>query len=202
MDKLQAIILGGILGFVLSIIKDYFFANKKQKTERYYLAIIVSASLERFISKCLSVVCDDGDYDDRGCLQTRIATPHFEPMDLDVSWQSLEKELLYEILTLPEKINDANSHISAEAEYAASPPDYEEFFDTRKLKYSVLGVIACSIVGKLQASAKLPKPESTEWSPEKVFNEQKEKAVKAIEAAEKRNRETNQKLFGTVEKNA
>lgn len=42
----------------------YFFANKKQKTERYYLAITVSASLERFISKCLSVVCNDGDYDD------------------------------------------------------------------------------------------------------------------------------------------
>ncbi|MEP1551639.1 MAG: hypothetical protein ABJJ44_18080 [Paraglaciecola sp.] len=202
MDKLQAVILGGILGFVLSIIKDYFFANKKQKTERYYLAIIVSASLESFISKCLDVVCDDGEYGERGCLETRVSTPRFEPMELDVSWQSLDKGLLYNILTLPEKISDANAHISAAAEYAASPPDYEEFFDTRKLKYSELGLIACSIVTKLQTTAKLPKPDLKEWSPEKVFSEQKEKALKAIRATEKRNRETNEKLFGTTEKNA
>lgn len=181
MDKLQAVILGGILGFVLSIIKDYFFANKKQKTERYYLAIIVSASLESFISKCLNVVCDDGEYRERGCLETRVSAPNFKPMELDVSWQSLDKGLLYDILTLPEKISDANAHISA-SEYAASPPDYEEFFNTRKLKYSELGLIACSIVTKLQTTAKLPKPGFKEWSPEKVFSEQKEKALKAIEA--------------------
>jgi hypothetical protein len=198
MDKLQVVILGGVLGFILSIIKDYFFANKKQKTERYYLAIIVSASLESFISKCLSVVRDDGEYEERGCLEARVSTPSFEPMDLDVSWQSLEKELLYDLLTLPEKINDANAHISDAWEYAASPPDYEEFFDTRKLKYSELGLIACSIVTKLQMTAKLPKPVQKEWSPEKVFNEQKEKALKAIEATEKCNRETHQKLFGAA----
>ncbi len=199
MDKLQAVILGGILGFILSIIKDYFFANKKQKTEQYYLAIIVSASLERFISKCLDVVCDEGEYDERGCLQSRVSSPNFEPMSLDVSWQSLKKELLYDILTLPEKINDANAHISAAAEYAASPPDYEEYYEARHLKYSELGLIACSVVNKLQVTANLPKPEQQEWSPEKVFNQQKEKAVKAIEDREKRQRETNKKLFGTVE---
>ncbi|MBL1432213.1 MAG: hypothetical protein COB94_002010 [Gammaproteobacteria bacterium] len=202
MDKLQAVILGGILGFVLSIIKDYFFANKKQKTERYYLAIIVSASLERFISKCLDVVCDDGEYDERGCLQTRVLSSNFEPMNLDVSWQSLKQELLYDILTLPEKINDANAHISAAAEYAADPPDYEEYFEARHLRYSELGLIACSVVNRLRVTANLPKPDQTEWLPEKVFNEQKEKAEKAIEARDKRNRETNKKIFGAIEKNA
>ena len=123
-------------------------------------------------------------------------------MNLDVSWQSLKKELLYDILTLPEKINDANAHISAAAEYAADPPDYEEYYEARHLKYSELGLIACSVVNKLQATANLPKPEHQEWSPEKVFKQQKEKAVKAIEAREKRQRETNEKLFGSVEKKA
>ena len=196
MDKLQAVVLGGILGFILSIIKDYFFANSKQKTERYYLAIIVSASLNRFISKCINVVCDNGEYDERGYLQTNFSLPNFKPMELDVSWQSLEKELLYDLLTLPEKINDANAHISDATEYAADPPDFDEFFDTRKLKYSELGLIACSILTKLQTTAKLPKTEQNEWSPEAIFNEQKEKALKVIEARIKRNRETNEKLFG------
>jgi len=204
MDKLQAVILGGILGFALSITKDYFFANKKKKTESYYLAIIVSASLERFISKCIEVACDEGEYDEKGYLNTRISTPNFKPMDLDVSWQSLEKELLYDILRLPEKINEANSYISAASEYAANPPDYEEFFEARHLRYSEVGLIACSILKKLQLLAKLPQNEPHGWvkSPEEMLSQQKSEVDKVIEARNKRNKETLKKISSMAEKNA
>jgi len=197
MEKVVIVILGGFFGFALSMFKDYFFAIKRQKTERYYLAIIVSASLETFISKCIEVVCDDGRYGERGYRESQVRTPDFEPMQLDVVWQSLDKELLYELLTLPEKINDANAHISSVAEHVAWAPDFEEFFDIRKLKYSELGLLACSITEKLRSAAKLPPYVQGEWSPETIFNEQKEIAQKAIAATEKRNREAYANLYST-----
>lgn len=201
MEKLQVVILGGILGFILSILKDYFFASKKQKTERYYLAIITSASLESFISKCLEVAGDEGDYNEQGCLSPKVSLPNFEPMLLDVNWQSLEKELLYEILTLPEKIKEANAYIFSANEYVAGPPNYEEYFNARKLKYAELGLTASSILSKLQTSANLHKPKPSEWSREKVLKKIREATLKKIKASEKRSQETLRSLAKNIEKN-
>jgi hypothetical protein len=180
-------LIGVIVGAILTTTKDWWFHKLKKKEEQTYLAIQISCLLERFVSGCLEVVHDDGlchgQRDDHGYLSPQVRTPYFEPLKTDVNWKSLPANMMYKILRLPSQVDDANAYISVASEFAADPPDFEEFFEARIEKYAELGLLAIEIIEDLRTLAKLPSvPLVGNWLPGERLQEAYDK-VKAEQSA-------------------
>lgn len=199
-EKLIILIVGSCLGFSFAILKDWINENKRLKSEQYYLAIVVTAYLENFLSKCSEVVCDNGKKDAEGYRRITVEQPELSPIDLDVNWKSLDEKLLYDLLMIPEKVNDAKLKISEVIEYNYDPPDFDEIFDERKLQYSKVGLLICSLIERLRNTCNLPEKEASKWSLEQVFNEAKTEVETSIINRKRIQCETNKKLMRSIEK--
>ncbi|MCD9026605.1 hypothetical protein LDO26_00045 [Luteimonas sp. BDR2-5] len=162
-------LLGVIVGAGLTYVREYLVQRKKQKQDVAYLAVVVSGALERFSAGCLRVVNDDGLYQGQpnreGSREIQARTPEFRPELLNVEWKSLPTSLMYEILDLPYRIEVANGVISDAAEYAAMPPDYEEFYEQRQYQYADLGIAAARLAARLRAQAGFSERRRGEWDP-------------------------------------
>lgn len=188
-------LIGVIIGAFLATLKDWWFHRVKKKEDQTYLAIQISCLLERFSTGCLEVAYDDGrshgQPDEHGYLSPQVKTPDFEPLSVDVNWKSLPTSLMYQILRLPSKIDDANAYISAASEYAASPPNFEEFFEARVEKYSELGLLAIELVEELRELAKFPAdPSDDDWNPKARLKEAYDGVRAEISARNLRNQIT------------
>ncbi len=192
--KLEAALIGlvgVIIGAMLATAKDWWFHRVKKKEDQIYLAIQINCLLERFTSGCLEVAYDDGLYhgqrDERGCLSPQVKTPDFEPLQVDVNWKSLPTNLMYKILRLPSRVDDANAYISAAWEYASDPPDYEEVFEARIKKYAELGLLAIELAEELRELAKLPTmPSADNWDPKTRLQQAYDKIKSEIHARNQR----------------
>ncbi|MEK1976197.1 hypothetical protein WOB87_24455 [Vibrio parahaemolyticus] len=168
-EKLIVVILGGLVGFLLTILKESVAAKKSKEAETYYLAIIVTSSIEQFIVGCREVVTDDGTEDQNGYTYYHSQTPSFTPLELEVDWKILPQDLLYDLLNLPQLVHEANSYISAVSDYAATPPDFAEFYEARTTKYAALGLLAIQMSEKLRELGGLPKRKVEEWGDRQTF---------------------------------
>lgn len=150
-------LLGVIVGSMLTIAKDWFFNWRSQKPIKNYSAIRVACVLQIFIKKCFDVVHDDGYplEDDR--LEPEVETPRSPEFPDDIDWKLFDPKLVYQILTLPARMDDAKETIAFIATEIAGPPYYEEFFEARKYHYSQLGVEAYQVTQKLIQDFKLNK---------------------------------------------
>ncbi|MCY7297530.1 hypothetical protein [Alteromonas sp. a30] len=197
---LLGVIIGSLLTVILTTLKEWWFQQRKRREEQVYLAIQISCLLDRFVAGCWAAVNDDGtihglEYrDESGCLSTQADTPHFEPLSIDVSWKSLPTNLMYEILDLPNKVEEANAYIEEVWEHAASPPDYEELFEARVQKYSTLGLNAMSLAEQLRSLAKLPEKEFTEWNSKERLQERHSKIQAVIDERYERQYKTHLKM--------
>ncbi len=168
MDKAVFGLMGVALGFLLTVAKEWWFQNRKNRKDVEYLCIQIACMLERFIGGCVEVVYDDGlcqgEYDSDGCRSTRVSPPNFEPEIVEVEWKSLPANLMYEVLNLPSNIEVANLRISGAFKYAASPPDYIEGFEERQFQYALLGIKASKLSSKLRNFSKLPERDMGDWN--------------------------------------
>lgn len=199
MDKAFIGLIGVALGVFLGILKDWILQSMKRKKEYEYLAIRVVCELDHFVYGCVDVVNDDGtshgQYDKDGCARVQIIPPEFTPLDLDVEWKSLPHKLMYEILSLPNKIEYSNEVITSSFDLAATPPYYEEGFEARQREYSELGVFTLELAVKLRKFASLPALEYSEyWNPRKILREKKIEIAKLQEARRKAHEELSNKL--------
>ncbi|MEQ2355467.1 hypothetical protein [Pseudoalteromonas piscicida] len=199
-EKLIILIIGSCLGFSFAILKDWINERGRLKSEQYYLAIIVTAYLENFLSKCTEVVWDNGKVDAEGCRRVTAEQPELSLIDLDVNWKSLDKKLLYDLLMIPEKVHDAKLKVSEAIEYAYNPPDFDEIFDERKLQYSKVGLLVCSLIERLRNTCNLPEKEASKWSFEQVFNEVKTEVETSIKNRKRIQCDTDKKLIRSIEK--
>jgi hypothetical protein len=168
-DKLIVVILGGLVGFLLTIIKEAITAKMSKATDTYYLAIIVTASIEQFIADCREVVTDNGTLAQDGYTYYHSQTPRFTPLDLEIDWKILPQDLLYDLLNLPQLVNEANSYISDVSNYAATPPDFGEFYEARTKKYADLGLFAIQMSEKLRRHGGLPLRKEKEHGDRQIF---------------------------------
>jgi hypothetical protein len=196
-EKFVILVAGGLLGFTLSIVKDRLRERKNRKTEQFYLAIVVTARLENFISKCAEVVYDNGTCGYDECLTTKVNQPELSLLDLDVNWKSLDRELMHDLLVFPEKVRDAKDIVDQEVEYNSNPPDYDEVFEQRKLQYSYVGLQAYGLIKGLRVAAKLPEKV---FYYEPTFNDAIKRVKASIEQREVIQAETNRKLRGSLGK--
>jgi hypothetical protein len=117
-------LIGVIIGAFITIGWDFIQALWTRKKQRVYLVARVICILEDFIAGCISVVKDDGEQDQDGCLQTQAPLPEINFTSLDVDWKVLSADLMLEILSLPSKVDEAKGVIASTFFYATFPPDY------------------------------------------------------------------------------
>ncbi|MEL7799685.1 hypothetical protein [Idiomarina loihiensis] len=197
MDKAAYGLIGVALGFLLTILKDWWFQRKRNRKEIEYLCIHVTCMLDRFVSGCCDVVYDDGLYhgqpDQDGYSRIQVRPPQFKPENLDVEWKSLPSTVMYKVLNFPQKIEQANSTIDANFEHA-NPPDYLEGFEERQLQYANLGLRANQLTTELRVLGKLPVEEKGDWDPIEHMEDQKAK----IEQLREKRYKAQEKMFGEL----
>lgn len=170
-------LIGVALGALLTVVREWWFQNRKNRKDAEYLSILVSCELERYVACCAEVVGDDGLFegqpDKNGYCTIQVEAPKFEPLALAVEWKSLPANLMYEILDFPYKAEVANRSVSGAFEYSATPPDFEEGFEERQFQYAILGIVASQLVSKLRNYAGFPARSIGEWDPVRYMEEQK-----------------------------
>ena len=151
-------LIGVVVGSFLTIAKDSFAARQQRKQEGSYSAIRLICILHEYADHCVDVVQDDGTShgmpagrteggEDYYAAQVRQPEPPQYPED--IAWRSLPEELMHQVLGLPNKARTTDRYIDGQAEYAATPPDYSEFFEARQEGYAKLGYDALSLAQRL-----------------------------------------------------
>ncbi|WP_020405957.1 hypothetical protein [Hahella ganghwensis] len=198
MEKVFYALIGVVVGILLTWLKDWLTQKAKNRKDSEYLCIQVACLLDRFVSACYDVVCDDGLYhgqpDEKGYSRVQVVTPSFEPEKLEVNWKSIPTNLLYEVLSYPLHIESSNSAIDSTFEYVAGPPDFSEGFEERQFRYAELGVKASELAIKLRKYGGLPEKESEDWDP---IQHMKDKVIQIKERREKRYQQQ-EKMFQTL----
>ncbi|UCV13693.1 hypothetical protein [Quatrionicoccus australiensis] len=144
-------LIGVVIGSLLTIAKEWWFQQRRAKKDATYLSIKVSCELLKFAGSCANVAGDSGEEDGNGCCIPRTSTPSFKPEMFDVEWKALPDRLMFEILDLPFKIEQADETISGVYEYVAGPPDYSEWYEERQLQYATLGLFALNVAAQLRS---------------------------------------------------
>jgi len=165
MEKLLIGLIGVVVGSTLTLLREFWSEQRTRKKRAAYLAVRATGILERFIDGCTSVVGDNGIEDERGCSRSQYSCPEIDFESLDVDWQSLPFDLMYEIINFPSYVEEANGLIDSVIEYVASPPDYSDFFEERQLQYAKLGLKANDLSTRLRIKYGMPKKEYENWDP-------------------------------------
>ena len=186
--------LGVIIGSFIPWIKEWLNERRIQKESGRYLAIRVICLLDEYLDKCCEIAGDDGTIMGRPAGRTENGNEFYEPQiplpapphyPRDIDWKSINSDLMYQLLELPNKARKTNNYIHAAYE-DSYPPDYNEFFEARWEGYAKLGIDIIELQNTLQKKYKLPKQDfalNPEWNA-KHYLEDKINQVK--EAQEKR----------------
>ncbi|QJI43047.1 hypothetical protein HKK52_19550 [Pseudomonas sp. ADAK2] len=171
-------ISGVLLGNSFVLIKEWWVKRKSVNQATTYLGIIVVSHLDRFATECFDVCIDDGTWHGQpagqdGHSQATTPPPIFRPLELDVDWRLLPKDLMYSILRIPDQQDQLHGKLRGIQDFNYDPPDHPEYFWTRRRGYAVLGLHVSDIVKKLRSYAGLPvgEPLPDEWDRDKNMSE-------------------------------
>jgi len=133
----------------------------RMQKEAIYLAILVSAHLDRFAAGCVPLAYDDGTTEGRPTnepyYEATTTAPTFEPLALEVDWKSLPADLMYEILNLPYRAEELAGDIAQTYDYGDAP-EYTEYFWSRQEGYAKLGLEVSDLARRLRQHVDLPQP--------------------------------------------
>ena len=170
-------VIGGVAaGPGLVWFKEWLSKREKIDKDQTYLAIIVASHLNRFATGCLDVSYDDGTVEGRpsgktGHHESTTESPVFRPLELDVDWKLLPKDLLYSVLRIPDQIDQLEREISGIWQFEYDPPDHVAYFQARRRGYAALGLQASEAAKKLLSQSRLQtdEPDEDEWSRDKTL---------------------------------
>jgi hypothetical protein len=162
---------------------------RKEELDRHgrYLAIRVVCALDTFVNGCGDAVYDDGMMGNDGETVPRESTPNLV-FPNDVDWKSVDPDLMYRALSLPNEITSADKAIDWVVGQVSGPPDYREFFTERILRYGQLGLSALKLADDLRSRYGIPARNADSWNPretleKKVKEAEEEKAEDEAESA-------------------
>lgn len=143
-----------LLGVALSFGRDWFVQRLKDGEQRTFVAIRLAAELEDFATRCALAASDHGEPQ----IQThgqeeyvaRYSTPEFEIDYSGYEWRLIPKDLLLRILEMPYLVRRAHAYLEGVNEFIASPPNYEEFYSERSIKFGLLGAAALRLAQDLR----------------------------------------------------
>ena len=184
MSEAVAALVGAIVGSCIVVLREWLSSKVDSRKRGKYLAIRVVITLDRFVDQCAIVSLDDGHLE--GFREEATATTEDpSPIDFpeDVDWRSIDHQMAYDLLSLDNKLYDARQAINAAADYA-SAPDYDEYYETRRYRYALLGLEAARLARILRDTHDLPRRTFGEWNPEIKLEETREE----IEAERERSK--------------
>lgn len=191
-------ISGVLLGNSFVAIKELLINRYKRQKDTAYLAIIVVSHLDRFANGCAHVAFDDGTAYGRPAgnngeeYEPTVNPPEFQPLDIDVEWKVLPKDLMYEILRLPDQRERIQNRLAGIAEYDDDYPDHVEYFWVRRRDYAELSLSASRLAYRLRRHAGMPleePPKPGEWCRDEALREVIEKIDTKREAHHRRQAE-------------
>lgn len=172
-------IIGVLVGSGISWFQTYCVSTRDDNKKAKYLAIRVVCVLDKYLEDCADVVNDDGlSYGQRteeGYLQAQVKRPPAPVFPEDVDWKSIDHELMYKILSLPSDIISKDKLIDFTWQIA-SPPNFEEWFEERRLHYSQFGLTAHDLAEELCRKYKIKNKTYNEWNPVTTLRDELAKA--------------------------
>lgn len=154
--------LGGVFAGAYLVGRRERGSRKEKKDEdMVFLAVTVSAVLEKFVYDCADVVADDGtshgqlDYtaDPQGVRVAQVTPPTLDYKDVNVAWTSLTGDLLDRVHALP--LNLTSTRRALANHFDNDSPPYDDYFAERQMAYAVIAVMAAQLALDLRRSAKL-----------------------------------------------
>jgi hypothetical protein len=105
-----------------------------------------------------------------------VGVPTFEPLTLKVNWKVLPQAWMYEILSLPSRVEELQRHIAETWEFD-EPPEYTGFFWARQHGYAVSGLEVSALAQRLREHAALPvvPVQSGDWNRDDMLCIQRDK---------------------------
>jgi len=185
------------IGALLTHLRELRAENIKDKRDTSYLAILVVTHLDRFANGCMSVAFDDGTSEGRPAGEdgvyhrTTVRPPEFAPLDINVEWRVLPRELMYDILEIPAKQEHLENQLSGVMEFD-DPPEYAEFFMHRRRNYADLGLKVSGVAKRLREFAQMRIEESIpgDWNRDAAMQEVIDKLDAERSAHDKRQAES------------
>lgn len=162
-DAAKILITAGlaVLGTHLAARYSSRISDRRLQEERQrkaeHLAVSVVCALDPFITACASVAYDTGAADAEGYRETTTSVPTVS-IPADVDWTTIPQDMAYRIRSLPNSVARINEAV-AQSGSIATPPDYEEVYDTRREGYARLGLKVLALANEIRAAYKLPPAE-------------------------------------------
>jgi hypothetical protein len=171
--------------------------NVRIDKEAIYIAILLTAHLDKVITSCIQVAFDDGTSEgqpaggDRETYQATTSTPEFDPLNIECDWRVLPTDLMQGVLELSHKIERLNSKHAIIAE-AEGPPDYGDYFETRQYDFAQLGLETAKLMSDLRTHAGIPfkELEDGDWSRNEMLTDKMETIEEARREYEARRKES------------
>lgn len=166
---LTTALVAGIVLFLLNWLREYLTARWKRHSEAEVLAFSLATQLDRLISDCTDVVDDPLTSDpETGYAEATVRSPSLVFAET-LPWAVFDKRLQYRIRSLPNKIDAAIRSCSNIGEYGDGPPDYDDYFEERQLRFCWIGLEACLLTEELAAKFGVEILDRGEWEPEENF---------------------------------
>lgn len=141
---------------LISWLKEHRFAASKKRKDAEYLAMRLVLAFDGLINGCYNAVHDPLREDQEGISESTVPDPTLT-LPSDGDYKALSRHLMYEILSMPNRLEGIKEGLSSVAE-DSDPPDFFEFFEYRREHWSRLGLRALDLIDALCHRYKIPPP--------------------------------------------
>ena len=149
--------------------KEVWFDRNKKRKEAEYLAMRLVLLFDELVGDCYNVVHDPLTQDQEGCSESTVGDPTLS-LPVEGDYKALPRHLMYEVLSVPNKLDSIKEGMASAWEFSSGPPDYDEFFEYRREHWSRLGLKALDIIDALCLQYKIPPPERPSfYTPRRSF---------------------------------
>ncbi|NOJ44725.1 hypothetical protein [Bradyrhizobium archetypum] len=179
-------VIGQLTATLVAWAKEARFAATKNRKDAEYLAMRLVLVLDTLVGACYSAVHDPLMQDGEGFLESTVSDPTLT-LPADGDYKALPRSLMYEVLSMPNRLDGIKEGLAATAE-DSFPPDYWEYYEYREEHWSKLGLKALDLIDALCHQYKIPRPERPEhYLPKESFQE----VVAKIQEAQRERNERN-----------
>lgn len=135
-------LVGVVIGGTMTNLQKWIeYRVTKGSSARYFAARMIT-TLDHFIAECLVIAEDHGTAEPDGNISVKLL-PKLELEKLDIDWKSVNSEVVYLALQIPNEYAAAVRAINAG--YDRDAPPYHDF-EERQFRFAHLGLIAYGLI--------------------------------------------------------
>ncbi|MFT0877123.1 hypothetical protein VRZ08_11190 [Rhodopseudomonas sp. G2_2311] len=161
---------GQLVATLLAWLKEARFAAAKKRKDAEYLAMRLVLTLDSLVGACYNAVHDPLMTNNEGIVESSVSDPTLT-LPTDGDYKALPRNLMYQILSIPNRLDDIKEGLAATSE-DSFPPDFWEYYEYREEHFAKLGLKALELVDALCRQYKIPTPERPKhYTPRESFEE-------------------------------